>query len=89
MQATLWTGILGGKKPLLPLKSKTSLSFSQSVIRPAIGVTLLSEAFEDMEVGKLLSKHFICVKVDREERPDIDAVYMTVTQQMTGSVGGQ
>ena len=45
------------------------------------------ESFEDMEVGKLLSKHFICVKVDREERPDIDAVYMTVTQQMTGSGG--
>ena len=45
------------------------------------------ESFENMEVGKLLSKHFICVKVDREERPDIDAVYMTVTQQMTGSGG--
>ena len=45
------------------------------------------ESFEDKEVGKLLSKHFICVKVDREERPDIDAVYMTVTQQMTGSGG--
>ena len=45
------------------------------------------ESFEDEEVGKLMSEHFICIKVDREERPDIDAVYMTVTQQMTGSGG--
>ena len=75
-----------GEEALPLLKSKTSLSFSQSVIRPAIGVTLWSASFEDMEVGKLLSKHFICVKVDREERPDIDAVYMTA-QQMTGSGG--
>lgn len=45
------------------------------------------ESFEDPEVGKLMSEKFVCVKVDREERPDIDAVYMTVTQQMTGSGG--
>ncbi|MBT3469033.1 MAG: thioredoxin domain-containing protein [Opitutae bacterium] len=45
------------------------------------------ESFEDEEIGKLMSEHFICIKVDREERPDIDAVYMTVTQQMTGSGG--
>ena len=45
------------------------------------------ESFEDEEIGKLLSEHFVCIKVDREERPDIDAVYMTVTQQMTGSGG--
>jgi len=45
------------------------------------------ESFEDEEIGKLMSEHFVCIKVDREERPDIDAVYMTVTQQMTGSGG--
>lgn len=45
------------------------------------------ESFEDEEVGKLLNEKFVCVKVDREERPDIDAIYMTVTQQMTGSGG--
>ena len=45
------------------------------------------ESFEDEEVGKLMNERFVCVKVDREERPDIDAVYMTVTQQMTGSGG--
>ena len=45
------------------------------------------ESFEDQEVADLLNKYFICIKVDREERPDIDQVYMTVTQAMTGSGG--
>jgi uncharacterized protein YyaL (SSP411 family) len=45
------------------------------------------ESFEDQQVADLLNKNFICIKVDREERPDIDEVYMTVTQGMTGSGG--
>lgn len=45
------------------------------------------ESFEDEEVAKLINEHFIPVKVDREERPDIDEVYMTVTQAMTGGGG--
>jgi len=45
------------------------------------------ESFEDQEVADLLNKHFIAIKVDREERPDIDTVYMTVTQMLTGSGG--
>ena len=45
------------------------------------------ESFEDQEVAALLNEHFVCVKVDREERPDLDAVYMQVTQAMTGSGG--
>jgi uncharacterized protein YyaL (SSP411 family) len=45
------------------------------------------ESFEDEEVARLLNQHFVCVKVDREERPDIDAIYMQVTQAMTGSGG--
>ncbi len=45
------------------------------------------ESFEDPEVAKLLNETFVCIKVDREERPDIDAVYMTVCQMMTGSGG--
>jgi len=45
------------------------------------------ESFEDEEAAKLLNQHFVCVKVDREERPDLDAVYMQVTQAMTGSGG--
>jgi len=45
------------------------------------------ESFEDPEVAKLMNKTFVSVKVDREERPDIDSVYMTVCQMMTGSGG--
>ncbi|MDU0460389.1 MAG: thioredoxin domain-containing protein, partial [Geobacteraceae bacterium] len=45
------------------------------------------ESFEDGEVAALLNRHFVCIKVDREERPDIDDFYMTVSQLMTGSGG--
>lgn len=45
------------------------------------------ESFEDCQVADLLNKNFISIKVDREERPDIDAVYMSVCQAMTGSGG--
>jgi uncharacterized protein YyaL (SSP411 family) len=45
------------------------------------------ESFEDAEVAALMNAAFVCVKVDREERPDVDHVYMTVTQSLTGSGG--
>lgn len=45
------------------------------------------ESFEDNEIADILNKHFIAVKVDREERPDIDSVYMSVCQAFTGSGG--
>lgn len=45
------------------------------------------ESFEDSEVAELLNRNFISIKVDREERPDVDAVYMSVCQAMTGSGG--
>ena len=45
------------------------------------------ESFEDAEVAALLNRHFVCIKVDREERPDIDDFYMTVAQVLTGSGG--
>ena len=45
------------------------------------------ESFEDNEVANLLNDNFISIKVDREERPDIDNIYMTVCQMMTGSGG--
>ena len=45
------------------------------------------ENFENSETAELLNKNFISVKVDREERPDIDSVYMTVCQAFTGSGG--
>ena len=45
------------------------------------------ESFEDTEVASYLNDNFVCVKVDREERPDVDHVYMTVCQMLTGSGG--
>ena len=45
------------------------------------------ESFEDPEVGRILSEHFVAIKVDREERPDVDTIYMTVCQALTGSGG--
>jgi len=45
------------------------------------------ESFEDEEVAQLLNKHFISIKVDREERPDIDSIYMSVCQALTGHGG--
>ena len=40
------------------------------------------ESFEDAEVAKIMNDNFICIKVDREERPDLDQVYMTAVQLM-------
>ena len=46
------------------------------------------ESFEDEDVARLLNDGFICIKLDREERPDLDHVYMTVTQAMNQGSGG-
>ncbi len=45
------------------------------------------ESFEDQEVADILNRYFVSIKVDREERPDIDSVYMGVCQMLTGSGG--
>ena len=45
------------------------------------------ESFEDPEVAEVLNANFISIKVDREERPDVDEIYMTAVQLMTGSGG--
>ncbi len=45
------------------------------------------ESFEDNETAELMNKYFINIKVDREERPDIDALYMSAVQTMTGQGG--
>lgn len=45
------------------------------------------ESFEDVEIARYLNDHYVCIKVDREERPDIDAVYMAFVQSLTGRGG--
>src|SRR4051794_28663550 len=45
------------------------------------------ESFENADIAALMNEHFVCVKVDREERPDVDAIYMDAVQAMTGHGG--
>ncbi|MBQ9134367.1 MAG: thioredoxin domain-containing protein [Clostridia bacterium] len=45
------------------------------------------ESFENEQIAEVLNRDYVCIKVDREERPDIDQVYMTACQAMTGSGG--
>ncbi|GAB6158414.1 thioredoxin domain-containing protein [Desulfotomaculum varum] len=45
------------------------------------------ESFESADVAEVLNKHFVSIKVDREERPDVDQIYMSVCQALTGSGG--
>jgi uncharacterized protein YyaL (SSP411 family) len=45
------------------------------------------ESFEDEEIARFMNEHYVCIKVDREERPDVDAVYMSAVQALTQSGG--
>jgi len=45
------------------------------------------ESFEDDSVAQIMNEHFVCIKVDREQRPDVDQVYLSAVQIMTGSGG--
>ncbi|MDX2024159.1 MAG: thioredoxin domain-containing protein [Deltaproteobacteria bacterium] len=45
------------------------------------------ESFEDGEIAAFLNEHYVCIKVDREERPDVDAVYMSALQRLKGGGG--
>jgi uncharacterized protein YyaL (SSP411 family) len=45
------------------------------------------ESFEDEETARVMNKHFVCVKVDREERPDVDGLYMDAVVSLTGHGG--
>jgi uncharacterized protein YyaL (SSP411 family) len=45
------------------------------------------ESFEDLETAAKMNERFVCIKVDREERPDLDAIYMDSVQEMTGQGG--
>src|SRR5258707_2329869 len=51
------------------------------------GPVMAHESFEDARTAAVMNEHLVSIKVDREERPDVDAVYMTATQAMTGQGG--
>ena len=44
------------------------------------------ESFEDIEIARYINENYVAIKVDREERPDIDSIYMSAVQAMTGLV---
>ena len=46
------------------------------------------ESFEDPEIAAWMNANYVCIKVDREERPDVDAIYMAAVQAMSGGSGG-
>jgi uncharacterized protein YyaL (SSP411 family) len=46
------------------------------------------ESFESPAIAELLNRHFVCIKVDREERPDLDSIYMTAVQALNNGQGG-
>jgi uncharacterized protein YyaL (SSP411 family) len=48
---------------------------------------MAEESFSDVEIAKLMNEAFVSIKVDREERPDVDSVYLTVTRTLTGEAG--
>ncbi|HKV42744.1 MAG TPA: thioredoxin domain-containing protein, partial [Blastocatellia bacterium] len=45
------------------------------------------ESFENAEIARAMNENFVCIKVDREERPDVDSIYMSAVQMMTGHGG--
>jgi hypothetical protein len=45
------------------------------------------ESFEDLEIADYMNQHFVCIKVDREERPDVDSVYMDAVHLLAGRGG--
>ena len=45
------------------------------------------ESFENEDIAGIMNEHFVCVKVDREQRPDVDQIYMNAVVMMTGSGG--
>lgn len=77
--------------------SEESLELSRSLNRPillSIGYSachwchvMERESFENIHIATLMNTHFINIKVDREERPDLDSIYMEAVQMMTGSGG--
>ena len=46
------------------------------------------ESFEDEETARLMNERFVCIKVDREERPDVDGLYMEAVVSLTGTAAG-
>jgi len=85
---TPWTGTLGGPEAFEKARKEDKpifLSIGYSTCHWCHVMEV--ESFEDPEVARLMNETFVSIKVDREERPDIDKIYMAVCQMMTGRGG--
>ena len=83
-RTTPWTGTPGARRRLRGRVRRTARSCSR------VGYTachwchvMERESFEDEETARMMNEHFVNIKVDREERPDIDSIYMAAVQALT------
>ena len=86
---TRWTGTRGGRR-----RSRRAKELDRPIFL-SIGYSachwchvMEHESFEDEATAKVLNEHFVCIKVDREERPDLDTIYMNALQVLTREGGG-
>ncbi len=87
-RTTPWTGTRGAQEALQRAKPEDRpilLSIGYSACHWCH--VMERESFEDPEIAALMNEHFVPIKVDREERPDVDALYMEAVQAMTGQGG--
>ena len=88
MPTTRWTGIPGGRRPWRQARREDKpifLSIGYSTCHWCH--VMAHESFEDRGIAAILNEHFVSIKVDREERPDLDETYMNVVQALTGRGG--
>ncbi len=88
MPTIQWIGIHGAQKRLSRRKQQNKPLFVSIGYSTCHWCHVMEkESFEDPQVAELMNQTFICVKVDREERPDLDAAYMEVCQAMGRNCG--
>ena len=81
---TRWTGIPGERRPSRQARLENKPIFLSVGYSTCYWCHVMErESFENPEVAEFMNKHFINIKVDREERPDVDDVYMSAVQLMT------
>ena len=88
MRTIRWSGIPGARRRCQRRKTEDTpilLSIGYSACHWCH--VMAHESFEDEEIAAVMNENFVCIKVDREERPDLDSIYMTAVQMMTGSGG--
>ena len=88
MPQTPWIGIPGGRRRLDAARRQNKPIFLSIGYSACHWCHVMErESFEDVHTAELLNSNFIAIKVDREQRPDLDSIYMQASQALTGSGG--